>query len=126
MSSDRHRSSDGEGEQADQNSADNSLASGWPTAQAQMAGDDDGDPNDSDDEQSNGCATQGLGIDSVRKQALTVECCIDHQREEGCGEEAEDDAADDPASACDQPQPGDGGPSDGVDNGAAEAVRPLR
>ena len=68
-------------------------------------------------------ARRNVGVDRVREQALTIECCVNAQREEGGGEDAKDDAADDPASACDQPQPGDGGSGDCIDNGAAEDPR---
>ena len=65
-----------------------------------------------------------VGIDSAGEQALTVEGRVDAEGEQTCGKEAEDDAADDPPTACDQAESGDS--SSGHRQGDGSPERPRR
>jgi hypothetical protein len=57
------------------------------------------------------------------EQALTVERRVDAEGEQTCGKEAEDDAADDSPTACDQAESGDGSPSHRQGDGSPERPR---
>ena len=88
-----------------------------------MTGDDDGHPHDADDDQGESRPAQRRGVDSTRQQALTIECGVDAEGEQACSKEAEDDAADDAASTCDQPEPGDRSSGHCQGNGSAKRTR---
>ncbi len=81
---------------------------------------------ESDDHQSEGGPAQRLGIQGVSEKILAINSAVDAEGQDRCGEQAEDDAADDAAPAGNEAEPRDSRSSDRVHHGTTEAGLLLR
>ena len=119
---DGHRCGDGEGEDADQDAAGQPLGAGDPAAQAEVAGDHHADPDQRDDDQRDRDPAQHRRVTAYPSRPWRSTSGVDAERQHRGREQAEDDAADDPALGGDQAEPGDRGAGDGEHHRPPEVV----